>query len=360
MLTHGPPSTSAEGYDRDWAAYEEYCVANGREPYEHNGATAEFEQSLLFFLGWDASIFGNRAGTLSRRIGTIKKMHILRGLKDPTADCFMVKAFLDSLAKLQPRPKPKFPYPAVLLAHMLKRLASPDAAHARNNLCLRAACALGFNFFLRSCEYVKVPRPPGEDSPVFKWRHVSFTRADNMNAGWVDDTPGNPPSVVAVRRQLSGADVADANHLTIHITSTKNDYVSATRTNNRTGTAICAVTCLIDLYLVILNQTGKAPDPNAPVFLLENGSPLTREIINTELISNADAFGLPRHLFTSHSLRRGGAAAHLAAGGSASDVQFAGRWKSADFRGTYGHLEINALAKSIWAAQVQLAQFERN
>ena len=172
--------------------------------------------------------------------------------------------------------------------------------------------------------------------------------------------PGNPPSVVAVRRQLSGADVADANHLTIHITSTKNDYVSATRTNNRTGTAICAVTCLIDLYLVILKQTGRVPDPDAPVFLLENGTPLTRATINTELINNADAFGLPRQLFTSHSLRRGGAAAHLAAGGSASDVQFAGRLKSADFRGTYGHLEINALAKSIWAAQVQLAQFERN
>ena len=74
------------------------------------------------------------------------------------------------------------------------------------------------------------------------------------------------------------------------------------------------------LYVHILQTTGNPPKPEDPVFLLHNQEPLTRAQLNDELVCNAEVYGLPGRLFTSHSLRRGGASAYLAAGADPDDV----------------------------------------
>ena len=84
-----------------------------------------------------------------------------------------------------------------------------------------------------------------------------------------------------------------------------------------------------NLYLHILATEGSPPAPNRPVFLKDNRDPLTRAEVNGCLQENLMFFGLTSMLldrFGSHSLRRGGATAYIAAGMDPKLVKEQGRW----------------------------------
>ena len=91
----------------------------------------------------------------------------------------------------------------------------------------------------------------------------------------------------------------------------------------RPGSACCLVTAWDRYY------TSQRPHHNGPAFLTPGGTPLQPSTLVTALRLALDACGRPNPTaYTLHSLRRGGAHALGAAGGSLQDIMSIGAWTS--------------------------------
>ena len=115
-----------------------------------------------------------------------------------------------------------------------------------------------------------------------------------------------------------------------------------------------------DIYLKILGETGKPPDPNAPVLQYKSGRAVSGKKISQIIQDLMAPVGVPRRFVASHSLRRTGASLWAATGlVSDEDIKRWGRWTSNADK-LCVHLE-NARYKE-WAEAVALTKpvFELN
>ena len=76
---------------------------------------------------------------------------------------------------------------------------------------------------------------------------------------------------------------------------------------------------------------GRGKECNLPLFRWRDGTVLRREQVQETLQKAAEAVGLPRERFMSHSLRIGGASALYHATGEIETVKRYGRWSSGAF-----------------------------
>ena len=115
-------------------------------------------------------------------------------------------------------------------------------------------------------------------------------------------------------------------------------------------TKTCRPGCHI--YLILLHalslpcsNTPPPPPPptSGPLFLLENGAPLTRTALVTHLRIALAQAGVDASRYAGHSFRIGAATAAAQAGYSDSFIQSLGRWKSAAFI-TYIRISVDKLA----------------
>ena len=348
VITHGPVSDTQESYDRSFGLWIEYCRQQGIEPLFQGGDAQAFERAFLNFLAYDNFMYGNRASTLRARTRAVAKMHKVAGLSDPFEEAHSLKIFCAHVEKLQPPSKPKFPYPAPLLRGLIQRLG----AETHNNLNMCAALTVGFNYFLCSHEYLKVPDKKGRTKPVaLRWGHVLF-----LNEACLADGQN-------IRQSLVGTEVAEADRILLDVLSTKNRLGDATRDSPMTGTDLCAVTALKKLYLHICRAEGKPPAADRIVFLEDSGQPLSRAQVNSTLQENLEFFGLKSDLashFASHSLRRGGACAYIAAGMDPAVVKKIGRWLGDKWHETYVNLSSLDLRGTIFDAQTAMVHYNRN
>ena len=348
VITHGPVSDTQESYDRCFSLWVEYCRRRGLEPLYRGGDLSAFERTFLHFLAYDNFMYGNRAETLRARMRAVNKMHKVVGLGNPFEEAHSLRIFCAHVEKLQPPAKPKFPYPAPLLQGLIQRLQ----ADTHNNLNMKAALTTGFNYFLRSREYLKVPGKKGQDKPVaLRWGHILF-----LNEACLENGP-------SIRQSLSGKEVAEADRILVDVLSTKDRLGDATRDSPMTGTDLCAVSALKKLYLHICQSEGKAPAEDRIVFLEDNGQPLSRAKVNSTLQENLEFFGLSSELsgrFASHSLRRGGACAYIAAGMDPLVVKKIGRWLGDKWHETYVNLSSMDLRGTIFDAQTNMVHYNRN
>lgn len=92
----------------------------------------------------------------------------------------------------------------------------------------------------------------------------------------------------------------------------------------RTGEALCPVAAMLG-YLAI-----RPPNPG-PLFLFEDGTPLSREKLVINLRTVLAEAGINTSNYSGHSFRIGAASTAAHAGFSDSFIQALGRWKSAAF-----------------------------
>ena len=157
---------------------------------------------------------------------------------------------------------------------------------------LWAACCLGFPGFMRAGEFTKVS-----------------STADALSVADVSVDSRDNPQVLAVLLRCSKRDPFGAG---VHL------YVG------RTGDVLYPVTAVLG-YLAI------RPPSNGPLFLFENGTPLSRTRLITHMRAALSQVGVDTAGYSGHSFCIAAASTAARAGFSDSFIQTLGRSKSAAF-----------------------------
>lgn len=115
--------------------------------------------------------------------------------------------------------------------------------------------------------------------------------------------------------------------LTIYVRRSKTDQFSEGKQIHlgRTGNDLCPVSAIL-AYLAV------RPRNPGPLFVYQDGSPLSRRQLVTQLRSALSEAGIDTTGFSGHSFRIGAATTAASAGLSDSLIQRLGRWKSDAFK----------------------------
>ena len=125
-------------------------------------------------------------------------------------------------------------------------------------------------------------------------------------------------------------------HLKLRQSKTDVFGASVTIHLGRTGGTVCPVAALL-AYLAI------RPLTPGPLFLLESGSPLSREALVASVCHTFTTAGLDVSRFNGHSFRIGAATTASLAGILDSTIKALGRWKSTAFN-RYLQLPVHCIA----------------
>jgi len=130
---------------------------------------------------------------------------------------------------------------------------------------------------------------------------------------------------------LSPSDIkvdSRTNHrlVTVHLHHSKTDPfgVGCKIYIGHTNTTPCPVAA-------VLSYLSLRPSSPGPLFLFQDGTPLTRATLVTHLHTALAQAGIDTSCYSGHSFRIGAATAAAQAGYSDSFIQTLGRWKSAAF-----------------------------
>ena len=268
VLAYNQGFYTAQSDKRGFEAWAEYCAKRACSVFLLEGKEAEFQENVIQFCAYDAAIYGNKANTISARVGSIVAAHKRNLYEDPTPHLPAVRYWLSSLRKLERKKEPKYPYPSVLLWSLLQDIHTDTL----DGLCLQTALIVGFTFLLRSCMYLKTPKYQNQ----LLWRHVQFLSSDTLTTTIGSRDVSGPTC-------LSGHSVEEekAGGVRLYLISPKNNLNEVTRTLPRTGTLICPVEGLVRLYRKTLELTGKVPNPDTPVFQLSSGKQLNSVDVNS-------------------------------------------------------------------------------
>lgn len=162
-----------------------------------------------------------------------------------------------------------------------------------HNIMMWAACCLAFFGFLRSSEFT-VPSQDTYDSEV----HLSL-------------------------KDLAIDDKANPQLLRVTIKQSKTDPFrqGASLFLGRTDSSICPVSAVLPFLAVRGNQQG-------PLFLLNDGRMLTRQLFSTFLDDILKELQLNQSHFNTHSFRIGAATTAKEAGVDDTYIKMLGRWQS--------------------------------
>ena len=243
---------------------------------------------------------GLRASTIKCYLSAIRQLQIARGAGDPGIGNIakleqVLKGIKAAQAKGGDTLQPRLPItPALLLA--MKGVWERESV-SQDKAMLWAAASLCFFGFLRSGE-VCIPGEKAFD----KGAHLTMQdiHVDNL---------ANPQSV-QVRIKASKTDPFRQGVLV---------YVG------RTNQPLCPVSALL-AYMV---RRGNRP---GPLFIFQDGRPLTRPRFVTEVRKVLLAAGIDPTSYSGHSFRIGAATTAARQGVEDSTIKMLGRWKSSAYQ----------------------------
>lgn len=234
-------------------------------------------------------------GTIRSYLSALRFFQIRAGLPDPSlADSPRLSYVLKGIHRSKPDHCRQRRLPITL--NILQRLhgvwSNPPLTY--DHTMLWAACCLGFFGFLRAGEFTSLGA-----------NHTDYI--------------------------LSPSDISVDSHynprlLTIHLRRSKTDPFGAGCVVylGRTDTIPCPVAA-------ILSYLSKRPSTPGPLFLFQDGTPLTRATLVSQVRQALVLAGINGSHYSGHSFRIGAATAAAEAGYSDSFIQTLGRWKSAAF-----------------------------
>ena len=233
-------------------------------------------------------------GTIRTYLSGLRFHQIRSGLPDPALSTFPRLTYvLKGIHRQHPdrHQKHRLPITMPILLELHRVWSEPPIQY--NSIMLWAACCLGFFGFLRAGE---------------------FTCTSALA----------PPPLLTT--DVSVDSHTDPQLMVIHLRSSKTDPfgVGCRIYLGRTHTTPCPVSAVLT-YISIRTA------PPGPLFLFQDGTPLTRAALVTHLRAALSQAGVDSSPYSGHSFRIGAATTAARAGYQDSFIQTLGRWKSAAF-----------------------------
>ena len=287
LLDHGISRTTHAVYQSGWRQYTRFCSQTALTPLPLS------EQNLCRF----AAILSQTVAWKTIRIylSALRYFQIRAGLPDPSLSSFpQLNYVLKGIHRSKPdhQQKHRLPITIRLLIPLHEVWSKPPVLY--NSVMLWAACCLGFFGFLQAGEFTCT----GSDAANFPLSPSDITV----------DSRDNPQQII------------------VHLRYSKTDpfgvgcYIYLGRTN----TVPCPVTAILR-YLSLRSPS------QGPLFIFQDGTPLTRASLVSHLRAALAQAGVYSSGYSGHSFRIGAATAAAQAGYADSFIQTLGRWKSNAF-----------------------------
>ena len=266
----------------------------------HHFTPIPSSEQLLCQFAAHLAVSGLQASTIKCYLSAIRQLHIAQGLGDPGIGSMakleqVVRGIKSNQAKHGKQKSPRLPItPEILLR--IKGVWERESP-ARDKAMLWAAASLCFFGFLRSGE-VCIPAEKAFDEGA----HLSMkdVQVDNLAN----------PQTMQVKIKASKTDPFRQGVLV---------YVG------RTNKPLCPVSALL-AYMVM---RGKGP---GPLFIFQDGKPLSRPRFVTEIKRALSAAGIDPKPYSGHSFRIGAAMTAANQGVEDSTIKMLGRWKSSAYQ----------------------------
>ena len=257
------------------------------------------ESTLLLFVAYLASRNLSYA-TIKTYLSGVRSIHVASGHHSSFNECLsprlhqVLKGIKKEKAASSP-PRVRRPITIQIMEGIKKVLVKQP--HDYHNIMMWAACCIAFFGFLRSSEFT-TPSTTEYDPEV----HLSTSDLA------VDSK---------IRPQLV--------RVTIKQSKTDPFRQGVTLFLGKTGSAICPVEALLPYLAVRSSRPG-------PLFVLEDGRMLTRQLFGTALDTILEALQLDHGKYNTHSFRIGAATSAKEAGIADSHIMMLGRWRSSAYQ----------------------------
>ena len=333
----GKKAKTYANYDTHYGQWATLASAKGWDSSLTGLSVKEKCKRIVYWLAWERKTHNIKARTLRSKLSALRWKHISDWAPDPFEDTPGITDWLSNLEKLDGPTEFKLAVPITLLQMVICLLDPTLFKHAS----LKAALLTAFWFMLRSIEYL------AEDDGVFD---------PNRSLTWGDVLARMMGHVLPLSK------MADADELSITLYSTKNALETCTRTLKEVpGSETCVVAAMKELHAAFEREFGRPPRENEAVFKKSETEVYRRGDISQVLKLAAEAAGIPKGRFATHSLRRGGCSQYIAAGGQKNEaaIQRFGRWTSVAYK-LYVMGASDALSQIQVAAVDLVPRFERN
>ena len=330
------PETRAK-HEAHWGHFALFCHRRGADedgvcgPWLPGRHLAAEERLILEFIAYEGTLTndgrGWTVGTVRHKLAAVKFFHLHHYLPDPTSSP-RISGALRALQRQRREPTSlRMPVTKDILLALLRQSharAGPAAVRSpRDNAAYRAAAVCAWLYLLRSAEYADATNGRG-DPRDYCLRLGDLALYDESGA------------------QCSLHEPLSAARLSLALRGSKTDQarLGCVRSLQRTPGELDAVALVAGLLRFL--SPVELSSPSTPLFSLDSGRPVSSSGVTGDLRAAAKSSGLDPARYATHSLRRGGATALVAAGVNPETVRRFGRWLSDAWRtyvfGTTEHL----------------------
>lgn len=251
------------------------------------------ESVIMWYLAYTQSKPGKelKASSLSVYLSAIKSLHVMNGLSDPPTNTARVKLIVKAIMEDNGPSRQKLPVTFPMVNFMIGLLYD-----SYDDIMFKAAITLGFFGGLRGSEYTVVMHNGSFMTPPLRLKHITFGKHD------------------------------DTHYITVTVPRSKTNPNGFVKNIGCSEQRACAV-CLLSYY--IQNRTRiQYLTSESYVFALQNGDPLTKELLDKKVKVLVTHMGLDSNMFSSHSLRAGAATSGAIAGLNEIQIKAIGQWSS--------------------------------
>lgn len=238
---------------------------------------AESQRRVLYWLGYELTVHKLSARSMRGKLSALRWHHVRNLRSNPLDDMGLVKEWVASLEKINGPVEQKLPVPVPLLEAIGLSLSD-----SHDHTTLWAAICTGFWWCLRASEYSADDGSEFDPDRAITWGDVfcSYQKENRQKKIKLIELPG-------LLQQGKQCEV------TLRLFSNKNALQTCTRTvASIKDSPTCAVHALGKLITSTLATHGGLGEKTA-VFLLEDGTAVSRSLISDVLKLAAEAAGIP-------------------------------------------------------------------
>ena len=286
-LGRGIAPSTAKAYSSAQKIFLEFCSRLGLTPLPAS------EETLILFVAELAQARSH--ATIRSYLSGVRHLHVIHGHANPLHNTLRLDLVLKGVLRTkQKQSRPRLPVTPQILRVIRRSL---EANPGFDSTMLWAACCTAFFGFLRCSEFSTAST-------------TEFNSKADLLASDVAVDSHHKPSVIAVKIKRSKTDQFGKG-VTIYLGKTDRD--------------LCPVSAL-------LHYLANRPLGEGPLFLLQNGRFLSKDLFVQKVRQALMAGGIDSSTYSGHSFRIGAATTAAACGIEDSLIKTLGRWTSSAYQ----------------------------